>query len=512
MRICLNLDSSRLLRWHLWLAEALAEVPGNEVSCTFAAARHPLPPSCRLLLQLERLVHGFRENGAMDPMEVALRSLPLCGNDVDLVIDLSGEEKLPKAARVLTPLFNGMPSEIGVMAALANDEEIVIAVHDTARPSRPWLARPASVDRELFCASLDGALSCAVPLILKALREEIDSPAAFSYPKQAAPSFNPRSALARATGTVTSKAIRLLNILATGGRTWGIGWRFYGSESLLEKGEASFRVLAGEAGSFFADPFPFPYRGKNFIFFEKYLYSKNRGCIVVVTVDRSGAVSEPQIVLEEPHHLSYPFVFEMDGQIWMIPESAAARNVSLYRAVEFPYRWTHVACLMEGIEGYDATPLHHQGGIWFFICLRLWKSTSWDVLNLYRADSLTGSWTPHAAKPVLIDARFSRPAGAFIQHGGHTLRPVQDCSQRYGGAVTFCRLDALGEQEFGQTPVGRIRTGAFGCHTYNRRCGLEVIDLFGHVRDLREFTASYGPPVLEAQASGAVEQPLSRPI
>lgn len=496
MRICLNLDSSRLFRWHLWLAEALAEVPGNQVSCAFAATRHPLPLSSRLLLELERLVYGARVNGAMDSMEGALRSLPSRSGEADLLIDLSGEEILPKAARVLTPLFNGVPSEIGIMAALANGQEILVAVHDTACPSRPWMARPASVDREVFSASLDGALSCAVPLILKAVREEISSVvySGACHPNIALPAFNALSALARATGTVASKTIRLLNSLATGGRTWGIGWRFDTSASLLEKGEAAFQVIACGAHSFLADPFPFPHRGKKFIFVEKYLYSKNRGCIAVVTVDRNGAVSAPEIVLEEPYHLSYPFVFEQDGQVWMIPESAAARNVSLYRAVEFPYRWTRVACLIDGIEGYDTTPLRHNGGIWFFVCLRLWRSTSWDVLSLYRADCLTGPWTPHAAKPVLIDAALSRPAGAFIQRGGRTLRPVQDCANGYGGAVTMCRLDALGTSEFGQTPVGRIRTGPFRCHTYNRRCGLEVIDLFGQIRSLQEVTASYGPP------------------
>jgi hypothetical protein len=45
MRICLSLDPSQLLRWHLWLAEALAEVPGNEVSCALAAGHRPQPIS-----------------------------------------------------------------------------------------------------------------------------------------------------------------------------------------------------------------------------------------------------------------------------------------------------------------------------------------------------------------------------------------------------------------------------------------------------------------------------------
>ncbi|MER9051641.1 hypothetical protein NKH89_31175 [Mesorhizobium sp. M0923] len=513
MRICLSLDPSRPLRWHLWLAEALAEVPGNDVSCAFAAGCRPLPLIFRLLLELERLLYGFRVKGATDAVEAALRSLPPPAEQVDVVIDFSGEGPLPSGRRVLTPLFNGVPGEIGVMAALANDQDLLVELHDTARPSQPWMARPASLDRAVFSASLDSVLSCAVALTLKALREETSSAAAgVPGPRMAVPSLSALSATAWETGRVASKMIKFLDILARGGKAWGIGWRFDQAASLLDKGGAAFKVLTGDTGSYLADPFPFRHQGQDFIFVEQYLYSKNRGCIAVVTADRSGTAGAPQIVLEEPHHLSYPFVFEQDGQIWMIPESGAARNVALYRAVEFPFRWTREACLIDGIEGYDTTPLRHEGGFWFFVSLRVWRSTSWDVLSLYHAESLTGCWTPHAANPVLIDAALSRPAGAVIRHCGQTLRPVQDSALGYGGAVTFCRIDALGESEFVQTPVGRIRSGEFGCHTYNRRSGLEVIDLFGHIRGLREVTTSYRLLVPDAPVSGPRGQPLSRQV
>ncbi|TPI22130.1 hypothetical protein [Mesorhizobium sp. B4-1-1] len=513
MRICLSLDPSRLLRWHLWLAEALAEVPGNDVSCAFAAGCRPLPLIFRLLIELERLLYGYRVNGVTGSVEAELRSLPPpTANQVDVVINLSGEEPLPSGRRVLTPLFNGLPSEIGVMTALANDQDLVVDLYDTARPSQPWMARPASVDRKVFAAGLDSVLSCAVALILKALREETSSaPSGVPGPPTAAPSLGALSAIAWETGTAASKAIAFLDGLARGGRSWGIGWRFDQAASLLDKGEAAFSVLTGDTGSFLADPFPFRHQGQDFIFVEQYLYSKNRGCIAVVTADRSGAAGAPQIVLEEPHHLSYPFVFEQDGQVWMIPESGAARNVSLYRAVEFPYRWKREACLLEGIEGYDTTPLRHKGRFWFFVSPRLWRSTSWDVLSLYHAASLTEPWTPHAANPILLDAALSRPAGAVIRHGGRMLRPVQNCARSYGGAVTFCRIDALGESEFAQTPIGGISSGAFGCHTYNRRSGLEVIDLFGHVRGLRQVTTSYRLFAPDVPPSASHGRPLSRP-
>ena len=56
-----------------------------------------------------------------------------------------------------------------------------------------------------------------------------------------------------------------------------------------------------------------------------------------------------------------------------------------------------------------------------------------------------------------------------VPQAPRTLRPVQDGSRRYGGAVTFCQIDALDRSKFAQAPVGRIQCGALGCHTYNRQ-------------------------------------------
>ncbi|WP_412771754.1 glucosamine inositolphosphorylceramide transferase family protein [Nitrobacter sp.] len=492
------------------MAHALAEVPDSQISRSFAPLSYPLPPGSRLLFELERLIYGFRGLGAMDRMESALLSLPLQqAGQADVVIDLSGEETSPEAPRILRPFFNGVPSEIGIMAALANDQDLLVELHDTARPSNPWTARPASQDREVFSASLDASLSCATALILKALHHENGSLDFDGVPraKSTKRSSGPMSALGFATSSFAAKSGRLLDKIIRGGKCWAIGWRFDETASLFDKREAPFQVLSGGSSGYLADPFPFRHNGQDFIFVEQYLYSKSRGCIAVVALDRNGAASAPRIVLEESHHLSYPFVFAHEGQIWMIPESGAARHVALYRAVEFPYRWTREACLMEKIEGYDVTPLRDQDGFWFFVSPRLWTSSSWDMLDLYHADSLTASWTRHGAGPALIDARFSRPAGAVIERNGHYLRPAQDCSRGYGGAVTLCRIDAISFSDFIQVPVGRIEAGSFGCHTYNRHAGCETIDIFGQVGGLQEATVSYVPLGSDTRSPATVDEP-----
>jgi hypothetical protein len=116
---------------------------------------------------------------------------------------------------------------------------------------------------------------------------------------------------------------------------------------------------------------------------------------------------------------------------------------------------------------------------------------------------------------MLVDARLSRPGGAIIQRGRHLIRPAQDCSRSYGGAVTFCRIDTISTSGFAQTPIGQIDAGSFGCHTYNRRAGLEVIDIFGEVRGLREATISYVPLASDMRISELLEEsplPVRRPM
>jgi hypothetical protein len=211
----------------------------------------------------------------------------------------------------------------------------------------------------------------------------------------------------------------------------------------------------------------------------------------VSEIGADGRASPPRPVLEEPYHLSYPFVFEQDGQIWMIPESGAARGVYLYRAVTFPSKWKREACLIADSQLYDASLVYHRGMRWMFASARDWNSSSWDVLKLFGSDHLDGGWEPHRLNPAVIDASCSRPAGAHFEWRGDQLRPAQDCTDGYGGAISLCRIDMLDRNAFRQSVVGRIHAGQYGCHTYNFEF-IEVIDAFAK-RGLDGISAYYEP-------------------
>jgi hypothetical protein len=500
MRICLYLDPSRVMQWHLWLAQALAERPGWTVFLGFSATSHPLPRSCTLALALERAIYGLRESATTDRLTFT-GAFPIVNSHdtvaaADVLVDLSGHgDPLPACNRVLTPLFNSVPGEIGAMAALLEGGPLRIEIDDTARAEGLLCARPALADRSVLVKALDNVLSRAAELIVKALSQ----PAAYNSVAYNRKTSRPRTPLAPATPAaiarivtvVAHKMIALIGRTAAGGHRWAVAWRLDREASLLDMHQARLSVLPDDGRRYYADPFPFHHEGRNFIFVEEFPFAIERGFISVAEVGADGSIAPPRPIIEEPHHLSFPFVFEHNGSIWMIPESGDANRIDLYRAEDFPYRWTRVGSLIDGLAGYDATLFRSGDRFWLFVCLRQWRSTSWDNLSLFHGTQLTGPWEPHPGNPVSLDAMWSRPAGALFRRGGYIWRPAQDCSQIYGGAIGLCRLDVLTGTRFAQTPVGRIECETFGCHTYNRTNGLEVLDIFGPTANARHVSAQH---------------------
>jgi len=190
------------------------------------------------------------------------------------------------------------------------------------------------------------------------------------------------------------------------------------------------------------------------------------------------------VVLEEPFHLSYPFVFERDGQIWMIPETSANNAITLYRAERFPDRWVKEADLLTGLSASDATIVEHGGLLWMFATTWNGAGSFSDTLSIFSSAALCGPWKPHAGNPVLVDQSSARPAGAFVRRDGRLWRPVQDCRDGYGTGIGLAEVTRLDAEGYAQTvhSVVKAPSGWPGrrLHTLNRAGTLEVIDGAAH--------------------------------
>jgi hypothetical protein len=171
----------------------------------------------------------------------------------------------------------------------------------------------------------------------------------------------------------------------------------------------------------------------------------------------------------------------------MLPETAEAGRVELYRAVDFPDRWRRERVLIDGLTAVDATLHVEDGPLWLFLSAADGPGDEGDLL-LYWSPTLDGQWRPHPANPVVSDPGTARPAGRLYRRGGALIRPSQDCSRRYGGAVVLNQVEALSQTEYRERPVRRIEPdwmpGIVATHTYTFDSRYECFDAYRDVRRL----------------------------
>lgn len=269
---------------------------------------------------------------------------------------------------------------------------------------------------------------------------------------------------------------------------WFLAYRFGGR---VHAGLEGFTRLMPPKDRDWADPFVVEKSGRYYVFFEELIYAEGKAHIAMLELDRAGHASAPSRVLEADYHLSYPHIFEHDGQLWMLPESSSSQRVELYRCVDFPLQWKRECVLLDDVRLVDATLHREKSGTrerwWMFANSAAGGSRMFDdELHLFYADRLMGEWRPHPRNPVKSDARSSRPAGALFSRNGVLYRPAQVCVPRYGAGLAIQRVLKLTPEEYAERQVERLLPGAesrlFGLHTMNRAGDLIVVDAFARRR------------------------------
>lgn len=246
---------------------------------------------------------------------------------------------------------------------------------------------------------------------------------------------------------------------------------------------AGLKPIYPPVDRFWADPFAWSLEGRHFVFCEEYPFDSRKGRISVLALGPDLAPLGPAVpVIDEPRHLSYPFLFEHQGSLYMIPESARTRRVALYRCIDFPYGWAWEKNLLTGIEAADATLFEHEGRWWLFCAARRGGIRINESLWAFYADSpLSDAWTPHPLNPLVRDYSRGRPGGRiFRDETGRLIRPGQDCVPRYGYGLTLSHIRALSPERYAEQPIwhtsGEKAGGWRALHHVDWHTGLLVMD------------------------------------
>ena len=478
-RIELRLPWSCIRRWHLALAETLM---GKQAEVYVSVNESPssVPASVELFLWVERSLAGRARSSLGDKVGVGEFPRLTSGGSSDLILDLSSDPETDAKTPSLRPLYDGVADEAAIFSALLAGRSPVIEIE--RNPDRKILARgrPSLEGARTVGESYGIVAETVSRLLLGAINGT-------APPVEAGPQLSqPRPPGARVPEYVLkllkNTAITRLYRLCCYSPHWRVGWRFVPERDVWDRmdlGGAPWSAIVNPGLRFLADPFPIDWRGGSYVFVEDFDHRIGKGIISVVPFDEKGPSGGPIPVLEEPWHLSYPYLFEDDGQIWMIPECSETNEVSVYRATDFPAGWTKEATLLKDISAHDTTILRHRGRLWMFTTI-MNAGRSTESLYIFTADKLFGPWLPHPLNPVMLDSAAARSGGNIVFRNGRLWRPVQDCRERYGGALGLAEITRLDESNYCQV----VRTVLRPCaawpgrriHTLNRSNRLECID------------------------------------
>jgi hypothetical protein len=469
------LDVDQLRAWHLRLLDHIEEA-GHDAFLRHVG-RAAGSGRASLVLGLERRLYR-----AVSQAFVAVADAPASpSRPCDLVI-AAGTVGTYEDGPVLDILFDGVVGEAALVDTLLRGQlpTVTARLRGTSRDLARGL--PAVEDPSILARALDPVLERTSTLVLQALRH-LDAGTAseqgISQPGTAA------------AGRVSVSRFLLRGVVGkllwrygpARGRPdpWCVAYRAVRGAPGAEPWDTGFIELASDRRRFHADPFPFEDQGRRFVFFEDYPYPSRKGIIAVVEIDATGRPTAPRIVLEQPCHLSYPFVFRHDDAIFMMPEMSGAGRIQLFRAETLPDVWQPDRVLVPDIAASDPTMIRFGGLWWIFATVAGARGSSWDQLCLFHAPELFGPWTAHKANPVLIDAGSARPAGAMWIENGRLMRVAQDSRKRYGDGLVICHVDRLDPEGYHQTIERRIEaprgSDADGVHTLSRSETLEAIDL-----------------------------------
>lgn len=201
---------------------------------------------------------------------------------------------------------------------------------------------------------------------------------------------------------------------------------------------------------FVADPFMLNDNNMWYMFFEVLNEHTEHGDIGLAASDDGMAWRYQQIVLDEPFHLSYPYVFKWKSEYYMIPETLEPKGIRLYKALHFPDQWKFFATLLEG-KYADPSIYRYDDKWWMFACPRPYKH---DILVLYYSNELKGPWIEHPMSPIIENnANIARPGGRVLIIEDKIIRYTQDDEPTYGSAVLAYEIIELTTKHYREKSV-----------------------------------------------------------
>lgn len=256
--------------------------------------------------------------------------------------------------------------------------------------------------------------------------------------------------------------------------SWNVAWRKANPGQILTDKKTEFNIINNSYRYWAADPFLFEHNGEVYIFAELYDYIRRRGGIGYYKLNPNNKSKWIPIIFED-YHLSYPYIFEADGEIYIMPEANASNSLYLYRAVNFPDKWEKADVLRENIKLADTTIFKWENN-------RL--ALSFNVEDPHNP-ALCLLDLNDKNKDVVVMSENTNEKRSAGKHLPNNIRPAQNCEEDYGKGLIFYSY-TVNNHKYSETEIERVfpcdleyskKVFLDGMHTYNYCNGYEVVDI-----------------------------------
>lgn len=215
--------------------------------------------------------------------------------------------------------------------------------------------------------------------------------------------------------------------------------------------KSNTQLFNPNASVIIADPFLFVHGDTLYLFYEHLTRWFGTGRICMRSTKDLETWTEEKDVLVEPFHLSFPYVFEDEGKIYMLPETGGDKSITLYEAEDDTLtRWRKVKKLMENDEPWYDSIIHKKNGKYYLFTGH--DDDVHQVQHLFVAEKLTGPYVEHSASPICQGRDKARNAGSLIEAEGSLFRPVQVCLNSYGEQTSVMQIEKLTPTEYDEIP------------------------------------------------------------
>ncbi len=260
---------------------------------------------------------------------------------------------------------------------------------------------------------------------------------------------------------------------------WNVAFK---REKEFKSSFSDYIKIKNPQNRFLADPFLISHKGREICFVEDYSLKKNKGRISAIEL-HDDQYKFLGIVLEENFHMSYPYVFKVDNNVYMIPETHAIGEIRLYKSTKFPERWRLEKILKQNVSAVD-TAVFKKNENWFMltnVCSSGINEHNSELHIFFSKNLISEEWLPiESGNPVIFDSQRARNGGFFVSENKfYRVNQIHSKGQ-YGRKFGINLINEINKKRYDEQQTTVIEPSFFenaiGTHHFHSSEKYNVID------------------------------------